>query len=71
MGHQLKGGMSQGRILKSLPVDENDIMEKVKSMRKMRESVIIEVIMKRNWVHCTSWPHIKAMEILPAEQVGS
>lgn len=39
-------------------------------MRKMREGMIIEVIMKRSWVHCTRWPSVKATRILPSEQVG-
>lgn len=47
MGHQLEGDVSQRRISKYLPVDGNDIVEKVKSVRKMREAMIIEATMKR------------------------
>lgn len=48
MGHQIKGDVSQGRILKHLPVDGNDLVEKIKLVSEMRDGVITDVIMKGN-----------------------
>lgn len=46
--HQVKGDVSQGKILKYLPVDGNDRVEKIKLVNEMREGIIAEVVMKGN-----------------------